>query len=85
MVLDENCFMELISSLRDYNYIQKLSKINNAMINFKPRKYLIIDPKQVLAGETTTKVIDSGDLVITEFDDGISLVLKQGASQKANR
>ena len=27
------------------------------MINFKPRKYLILDLKQVFAGEVTTHVI----------------------------
>jgi len=58
-------------------YQIKFSKLET-MINFKSRKYLIIDSKQALAGELVTQAIHPGDLVITELDDGISLVLKQG-------
>ena len=48
------------------------------MISFKPRKYFIIDPQHVLAGEVMTHASHPDDIVLTEIDTGIRIVLKQG-------
>ena len=48
------------------------------MIGFKAKKYFIIDPQQVFAGEIVTHVIHPDDIVLKEIDHGISIVLKQG-------
>ena len=48
------------------------------MIGLKAKRYIIIDPQQVLAGEIATHVIHPDDIVLTEVDHGVNVVLKQG-------
>mgnify|MGYP000946466146 FL=1 len=50
------------------------------MLNLKPKKYLIIDPKQVLAGDITTHNIQPGDLILSKINSGIGIVLAQSVN-----
>ena len=47
-------------------------------MKLKQKKYLIIDPKQVLAGKIMAQNIYPDDLVLTELGNGIRIILKHG-------